>query len=321
MNPIKIEGTDLAMLPIALGTADYGTGVSREQSFRMMDQFVEGGGSVIDSARVYADWLPDGHGMSEKTVGDWLKTSGKRKQILLSTKGAHPRLSAMDVPRMSPQDIAADLEESLTALGVDEIDLYWLHRDDRSRPVGEILETLNQLKRDGKIRHFGCSNWRSDRIEEAAAYARIQGLTGFAASQIQWNLGQINEEAILDPTMVIMDETEQHFHRETGMALFAFTSQARGFFQKMEAGGVESLRESTRSAYYNEINLGRLRRAVELSRQLSVSISVIVLSYLTSQPFPVIPVIGSQTPQQVNDALAAVEVRLTPAMVKYLEEG
>ncbi|MBW7460379.1 aldo/keto reductase, partial [Paenibacillus sepulcri] len=254
-------------------------------------------------------------------IGAWLKASGKRQQIQISTKGAHPDLSTMNISRLSPRDIVSDLDESLAALGVDEIDLYWLHRDERNRPAGEILETLNRLVREGKIRYFGCSNWRSDRIEEANAYAKDKGIQAFFASQIQWSLAEVNEEAIGDRTMVVMDRAELNFHKRSEMALFAFTSQAKGFFPKMAAGGAESLRDSTKQTYYNEINLGRLARALELSGQLSVPVSAIVLAYLISQPFPVIPVIGSHTQTQIEEALQAAEVRLTPQMVKYLEEG
>jgi aryl-alcohol dehydrogenase-like predicted oxidoreductase len=316
---INISGTDLNFTPLALGTADFGSSISEELSFRMLDRFVEGGGHWIDTARVYADWVPGGHGKSEITVGNWLRKSGLREKVLISTKGAHPDLSTMNVSRLTRRDISSDVEESLNCLGVDTIDLYWLHRDDVNLPVSAIINTLNDLVTEGKIRYFGCSNWLPYRIREAAEYAEANGLHTFVASQIQWSLAEMNEEAHLDPTTVFMDKPGLEFYKQTGMPVFAFTSQAKGFFQKLHAGGPDSLKGAVKDAYYNEVNRGRLERAVEISRQLNISISSVVLSYLISQPFPVIPVIGSSSLEQVEEALEVLGVRLSPEHVAYLE--
>ncbi|QWU16850.1 Predicted oxidoreductase [Paenibacillus sophorae] len=321
MKLAAMPGTDLTFKPLALGTAEFGSAVSEEESFRIMDRFVEAGGSWIDTARVYADWLADGHGKSEITVGKWLEKSGLRERVLISTKGGHPRLESMNVSRLSEAEIRSDAEESLRWLGVDTIDIYWLHRDDESIPVMEVLRPLNRLVKEGKIRYFGCSNWRPYRIREAAAAAAAHGVQTFSASQIQWSLADTNEGSIEDTTTVEMDKEGYEFHAQTGLSLFAFTPQAKGFFQKLHAGGPDSLKAAVRNIYYNEVNLGRMERVAELSGQLNVSISSIVLSYLISQPFTVIPVIGTSSFGQIEEALESLEVRLTPSQVKYLEQG
>lgn len=321
MNLTTMPGTNLKFTPLALGTADFGSTISEEQSFRLIDRFVAGGGIWIDTARVYADWVPDGHGKSEITLGNWLKKSGLRNQVLISTKGAHPVLTTMDVPRLSNEDIISDVEESLSCLGVDTIDMYWLHRDDINRPVSDIINSLNALVKDGKIRYFGCSNWFPNRIREASEYAANNGLHSFVASQIQWSLADINPEAIADPTTVIMNKASLEFYKETGLPVFAFTSQAKGFFQKLNAGGIQSLKDSVKDTYYNEANKGRLERALEVSKQLNISISSVVLSYLISQSFLVVPVIGNSSIEQLEEALEVLGVSLSPELVDYLEHG
>lgn len=321
MKLTTMPGTNLNFTSLALGTADFGSTIPEELSLRIIDRFVEGGGNWIDTARVYADWLPGGHGKSERTVGNWLRKSGLRKKVLISTKGAHPDLATMNVPRLTCQDIRYDVEESLNCLGVDTIDLYWLHRDDVNRPVSDIINILNKLVREGKIRYFGCSNWLPNRIREAAEYAKNNGLHTFVASQIQWSLADINKVAASDPTTVAMDKAGHEFYKETGLTVFAFTSQAKGFFQKLHVGGIKSLKDAVKDTYFSEANRGRMERAVEVSEELNISISSVVLGYLISQPFPVVPIIGSNSLEQVEDALKVLGVSLSPDQVYYLEHG
>ena len=142
----------------------------------MLDQFLELGGTFIDTASVCANWLPGPESISEKTIGEWLSSSGKRSGGA-GDESAHPDLRTMHVASVARR-IVSDLDSSLRNLRTDVIDLYWLHRDDVRRPVGEILETLNEQVQAGKIRYFGCSNWTAQRIREAQdhAAARLAGL-------------------------------------------------------------------------------------------------------------------------------------------------
>ena len=136
--------------------------------------------------------------MSEKTIGRWMKARGNRNSVILATKGAHPDLSAMHIPRLSRSDITKDLEESLKYLGVDHIDLYWLHRDDPNRDVCEIIETMDALVNSGKIRYYGLSNWKLPRLEEALAYAQGKGIARPSGSQILWSLAEPNADVFKD---------------------------------------------------------------------------------------------------------------------------
>ena len=158
MNHLTIPGTDLLVSPVCLGSGPFGTAVKPTDAFAMLDAFVERGGNFLDTARIYADWIPGGQNASEKTLGAWLQANGLRNRIVLATKGAHPDLKTMHISRLSPEDIAADVAASLHYLQTDRIDLYWLHRDDTALPVGEIVDALNQQAQAGRIRYYGCSN-------------------------------------------------------------------------------------------------------------------------------------------------------------------
>src|SRR5215469_8764514 len=167
MRYCTIPGSDLRPSVIGLGALPFGASLPQETAFSLMDAFVEAGGTCIDTALVYGEWLPGGKGLSERTVGAWITARQHRDGLILSTKGGHPRLTTMQTPRLSDAELSSDLDESLRNLQTDYIDVYWLHRDDPNRPVAEILATAQRQVQAGKIRAFGCSNWRVERIQAA----------------------------------------------------------------------------------------------------------------------------------------------------------
>ncbi len=319
MRTATLPSTDLDVSAICLGTSDIGSKIERRRSFRMLDQFLELGGTFIDTASVYANWLPGPESISEKTIGEWLSSSGKRDRVVLATKGAHPDLRTMHVSRLSRAEIVSDLDSSLRNLRTDVIDLYWLHRDDVRRPVGEILETLNEQVQAGKIRYFGCSNWTAQRIREAQDHAAAHGLQGFAGDQMMWSLAVIDRSAIADTTIVGMDDELRRLHVTSGLAAIPYTSQANGLFQKMAAGVAGRMSPNQQAVYASPENQARFERVMALARELSTTVTAIVLGYLQAQPFTTVPIVGCQSPQQLADSAAAGDVLLTPEQAAYLE--
>jgi aryl-alcohol dehydrogenase-like predicted oxidoreductase len=187
--------------------------------------------------------------------------------------------------------------------------------------VGEIIETLHDQVVAGKIRYYGCSNWRAPRIAAAQAYAREHGFTGFVADQMQWSLAQPAPGTNSDPTMVTMDEELYHYHRDAGMAAVPYSSQAGGFFQKIGAGQKERLSHGARRRYDHVVNRQRMARIEELRSETGLSITQLALGYLLSQPFPTIPIVGCKTRAHLLDSLSAADVSLAPGQVAYLEGG
>lgn len=319
MRSVTITGTELTVSSICLGAADIGSKIDRETSFRLLDLFVDLGGSFIDTASVYADWRPGPRSCSEKTIGEWLERSGKRERVVIASKGAHPHLDAMHIPRLSRADILHDVEASLRNLRTDMIDVYWLHRDDPARPVGAILDVLDELVRAGKIRCYGCSNWSAARIAEAQAYAAERGMDGFCADQMRWSPAVVEWKHVDDKTTVAMDDALYDHHVRTGMAAVPYSSQAGGLFQKMAEGRVEQMPSGQWRMYGSCENRARYVRIRELAERLSASITGIVLGYMQSHPFVVTPIVGCQSPAQLEDSLGACDVRLTAAEVAFLE--
>jgi aryl-alcohol dehydrogenase-like predicted oxidoreductase len=311
---------DLRPSVLCLGGALFGSSVDRTLAFDFLDLFFERGGNFLDTARVYGAWLPDGLGISETIIGEWLQARGVREKVVLATKGGHPDLSSMHISRLSRQQILADLEASLRSLRTEYIDLYWLHRDDPQRPVAELLEPLNTLVKEGKIRAFGCSNWQHERVAEAIDYAQTQGIAGFVGNQLMWSLARPNTEALQDPTMAVMDAQTFALHQRTGLFVAAYSSQARGFFQKVSHNPA-SLSADQQALYQNEENTKRLHRLQKAAQDLSLSPFALALAYLINQPILTFPIIGGSRLEHVLESIPAGDVDVSAEVIQYLDQG
>ena len=297
--------SDLPVSPVGLGTAFFGTQLPEGDALAQLDRYAEVG-NLIDTARVYGDWENGIRGRSERIIGKWLSGRGGRDRIVISSKGAHPRLDRMDVPRLAPDEIQGDLESSLRALNTEYIDLYFLHRDDPDRPVGEILEGLEAHRKAGRIRYYGCSNWKLPRIIEARRYAQAHGLSGFVCNQLMWSLAVPNALNIGDKTLVGMDRETYAFHRETGMAAMAYMSIAGGYFAHLEKG---DLREAAREKYDVPVNATLYERLRSLSAEYGVSLADLSLLYFATAPFPAVALASFSRPGQLEQCLALMVER------------
>jgi aryl-alcohol dehydrogenase-like predicted oxidoreductase len=319
MNKKLIPNTDLKPSAICLGGAHLGAAIDEESAFKLLDAFYDMGGNFIDTANVYGRWMPGGESLSERTIGKWIKNKGIRDDIVLTTKGAHPGLSTMDVQRLSAEEIRGDLEESLNNLNADVIDLYWIHRDDESRDVEEIIRTLESFVSEGKIRYYACSNWSAERIEKAYDYAREQGATGFVANQMMWSLAVPNTQAIFDKNMKRMTDEMKELHLKTGMAAIPYSAQANGYFSMLDSMKITDIPQDVLDKYNNDINLSRYKKIKELTMKYDTTIPAIILSYIINQPFVAIPTAGFENFEQMQNLLRDVDLELSSEDIKYLE--
>ncbi len=293
---------------IALGTALFGSDIPEDEAFAIMDAYAECGGNVLDSAHMYANWLPDGAGKSETTIGRWLRQA-KPEPMLIATKGAEKC--------MTRDGIRRQLQESLGRLGLDKIDFYWLHRDNRNVPAGEILEWLNELVGEGWFPAFGCSNWRVPRIAEAREYAAAHHLQGFSASQIGFSLAVANPEITELIDQVFMDRETLDFHRREDFPVVAYTSQAGGFFSgKYTPDGPAtgcSPNPNTVRLFHTHDNCARLAACHRLAAEKGCSPNQICLAWLLHQPFATVAIVGANRVERVNDSCGAADISLSAA--------
>lgn len=318
MKKNKVSNTDLECSAIVLGSVEMGSSLSEKESYRLLDMYVDSGGNMVDTAEVYGHWMPSFNSSSETVIGKWMRERKNRSQLLVTTKGGHQKLTEMLVQRVTPEAIKADLDGSLERLQVETIDLYWLHRDDPSRPVGEIVETLNEQVKAGKIKYFGCSNWVTERMFEAFTYAKEHGLQSFCASQVWWSLAAIDRSKVSDPNLAFMDEHMYQYYKTSQTSVFGYSSQAKGLFTKMDSIANGGRGIEIPDFYQLPENTTRYRKIKTLADELSVSINQIVLSYLSSQSFPSFPIVGCRTPDQLRDSLHSSQIYLTAEQLTFL---
>ena len=317
MRYVNIARLEKPISVIGLGTATrVFTPETYERAAALLDRFLEAGGNCIDTAHIY------GFGNSEKTLGRWFKESGRRSEIILITKGCHPAVDPQNLfgkpwePRLTPEALRADLSESLERLQTDYVDLYLLHRDDEAMPVGPLVEALNQEQTRGRVRAFGASNWRVERIAEANEYAEQHGMNGFVISSPGLSLAR--PVKMYYPGTLFADDATRQWHRAYQFPLLAWASLAAGFMSgKFKPDDPSD--DYVTQVYYSEENFERLRRAQELGTRKNATLLQIGLTYVLHQAFPVVALIGPTTVSNLNSALGAVNVELTLEEMQFLD--
>ncbi len=319
MRVLDLPKTDLRVSPIALGTGDLGAGIPLPESLALLDAYVEAGGNFIDTAHVYSNWISGTQSSSEKTLGQWMKDRDNRDRLIIATKGAHPALATMNIPRMSRAHLEQDTSESRDYLQTEVIDLYWLHRDAPDVPVGEIVDLLDEQVEAGTIRYFGFSNWTVARMQAALDYSAAHDRASFVANQPWWSLAELNDANRLDRTVIPLTADMLEFHKNSGMAIIPFSSQAHGFFSNLDTTGIDGVSANKRRLFENPTNLRRLERIRALAKRYTTDVAAVVLAYLLRQSLTVIPVIGPKNVSQLQSSLKALDVPLTPDDLTYLE--
>lgn len=314
----SLPGIDKPISRLVQGTIMIGSD-QLEESFALLDGIFGLGCTTFDTAHVY------GNGDNERTFGLWLNARGLRDKVVLIGKGAHHNA---DRARVTPFDITSDIHDSLARFKTDYIDLYLLHRDDPSVPVGPIVEVLNEHLRAGRIHAFGGSNWSHDRIRAANDYAAEHGLTPFVASSPNFSLAD-QIKAPWSGCITISGEEgrgAREWYARENIALFTWSSLAGGFFSgRFRRDNLDSFDDYFGKlcveCYCNEDNFLRLDRAEALAAQKSLSLPQIALAYVMSQPLNIFALTGCATVEEYAANAAALEVRLTQEEIELLEHG
>ena len=307
MKQTTIPGVKKAISKLFLGSMVFSPD-RMDFSFSMLNQFFDAGGNAIDTAHGY------GGGGSEIVIGTWMTMRNNRSDVFVLDKGGHPN-GRVPRPRLSPEELERDIRESLTRLRTDYIDLYVLHRDDPGIPVGTIIDFLNQEIGAGRLRAIGASNWEHQRIQQANDYAIEHGLKGFVASSSNLSLA-VPMEPMWAGVLSVSQEA-WNWHRAKQFPLMPWSSQAGGFFSGAFTPENRENENMVR-VYYNNDNFERLNRAQALGEQNGASAIQIVLAYVLHQPFPIFPLIGPRTPDELTSSLGGVEIELSDEQMCWL---
>lgn len=309
MHYSTIPGIAKPVSRLILGTMII-SAQEKERSFALLDAVFEMGGNALDTAHIYAG------GNSERGIGQWMRARGNREQVVIISKGCHHNA---DRKRVTPFDLAADLHDSLARLQTDYVDVYLLHRDDPSLPVGPIVEAFNEHWRAGRIRAFGGSNWTHERIQAANDYAAAHGLQPFTASSPNYGLA----EQVLDPWgpgCVTLSGPQnaavRAWYQDSQMPVLAYSSLGRGFFSgRITPANFDETRgaldKACLTAYCHDVNFRRLERAMVLAEERGATVPQIALAYILRSPLNIFPLIGAATGEEFAQNLAALDLALS----------
>jgi len=311
MKHITLPATDLKVSPLAYGTASFDGKFPIADGLKLFAQYVEAGGNFVDTAHCYCFWEDGESGASERFVRAAIGEFG-RENLVIATKGGHIGMNGYPRPDafMAPDLVARDLEESLERLGLSQVDIYYLHRDDPRMSVAEIIDSLNEHVASGKTRYLGASNWSVERYLAANAYAAEKGLHPFAILQNQWSLACPPPGDLTSPGAIrYIEDSELEPLAVNHIPVAVFSPTANGYFATNgERGGHYERLESRR----------RLIAVQSLAKERGATPNQIALAYLLNQPFPVFPILGTRNPDHLEDAFGASEIKLNPEEVRLL---
>lgn len=305
----------LIVSPLALGTMTFGMerwGSSDETSKAIFNAFVDAGGNFIDTADTYSK------GYSEELIGTFVTERELRDQLVLATKFTWNAIPGVPVTSgNSRKNIYRALEGSLKRLKTDYIDLYWLHHWDLVTPAEEVLQTLGDLVRAGKIRYFGFSNVPAWYVAEAATLARAYGVPGPTALQLEYSLVERGIER---------EHVGAALH--LGLGITPWSPLAFGFltgkYQRENTKANEQDRLSGPNAFgdskFTDHNWAVLGALEEVATQLDRSLAQVALAWASAQPGITSPILGVSKIEQLHDNLASLEVRFTPEQLQILNE-
>ncbi len=314
MKKIRItgwkDGKEIAIEPsnLFLGSADFLRPDNMEQVEQMFDAYLAAGGNALDTAEHYR--------YSEPAIGAWIEKTGRRDDFVIFTKGCHPKREARDVKRVNAACIREDIEHSLETMHTDHVEMFALHRDDPTIPVGEIMEELNAQIEAGHIYAAGVSNWELPRIIEAQAYAQEHGLHPLSFNSP--NLSLAKPMGPRWPGCVSANDEMVAYHKETGLPLVSWSSQAGGFFSgRFTRDHCDD--EEIRSCFYNDENWTRYDRCIELAEAKGATPIQMALAWVLNQPFHIAAVIGPERIEELENSIEGSAIELTPAEVAYLD--
>jgi aryl-alcohol dehydrogenase-like predicted oxidoreductase len=315
MEYVRFGSTGMKVSRICLGCMSYGGPTERwpwaldeEASRPFIQRALELGINFFDTANVYSN------GRSEEIVGKALRDFASRDEVVIATKVYFPMSTKPNDGGLSRKHILSSIDASLKRLGTDYVDLYQIHRWDYDTPIEETLQALNDVVRMGKVRYIGGSAMFAWQFAKALFTADLHGLTRFASMQPHYNLIYREEER--EMLRLCLDQQ---------IAVIPYSPVAKGLLtRKPNKERNETLRAQTDAigkALYKEEDLAIAQRVYEVAEKRSVPMAQVAIAWMLSKPVVTAPIIGATKPHHLDDAVAAISLKLTPQEIQQLEES
>ena len=316
MEYVNLGKTGMKVSRLCLGMMSYGSKTWREWILDEEDakpfikRALDAGINFFDTADVYS------LGESERVTGNLLKSLGvKRENIIVATKVNGQMSDDINDKGLSRKHLMDSIDKSLQRLQMDYVDLYQIHRWDYEVPIEETLEALNDIVRAGKARYIGASSMFGWQFAKALNTSEKHGWTPFISMQNHYNLAYREEEREMIPLCV-----------DRGIGLIPWSPMARGFFagNRKRGGGGETARANSdpfaNGLYFREEDFDVADRAAEVAKERGVTASQMALAWILSKPYVHSPIIGATKMDHLDQAIAALDIKLSDDEIKRLEE-
>lgn len=321
MQYIKLGNTDVTVSIFPIGGMKFGTALNRETVFSLLDTYKEQGGNFIDTANMYAFWLSDdpndNGGESETVIGEWLRSRGDRDSMVITSKVGNVTNRRMleEGPCLKTDYMIQECERSLQRLGIEQIDLYYAHTDDRTTPVEEVMTTFDKLQRQGKIKHIGASNWRSWRLEQARNFCRENNTAFFCCTQQKHSYFQTfyGTQGLWDHPYSNHDF--QDYCKTFNLTMFGWEPLLAGMYLPGKELG------TCKYDYRTPNNRRRFTVLEEIAKETGATYMQIVLAWMFQSDPPIFPVVAADTDDQLIEDMNAADLILDKSHMKRLNEA
>jgi aryl-alcohol dehydrogenase-like predicted oxidoreductase len=310
-NTLGLSGIEVPAF--AFGGNVFGWTIDENTSFQLLDALMAAGLNFIDTADVYSRWVPGNQGgESETIIGNWLKKSGGRDQVIIATKVGSEM--GYNKKGLSKTWIKQAVEDSLKRLQTDYIDLYQTHYDDPETPMEETLSAYQELVTEGKVRAIGTSNMSAQRIAVALKTSKEHGFPAYQTVQPLYNLyDRESYEKELEPLC-----------QEHNLGVISYYSLASGFLTgkyRSEADFSKSQRGKGVSKYLDDRGFKILKALDEVSLELNATPSAVSLAWLINRPGITAPIASATSLEQLKDIIKATELELNADIIHRLNEA
>jgi len=312
MKQRRLGNSGLEVAPLAFGGNVFDWTVDEPTAFQLLDTFVSAGFNLVDTADVYGKWVPGNKGgESEEVIGNWVKRTGRRQELLIATK-VGVEMSA-GRKGLSKKHILRSADESLRRLQTDYIDLYQSHEDDPATPLEETLEAYDELIKQGKVRAIGASNYSAERLKEALNVSKSLGLPRYESLQPLYNL---YDRAVYE------NELEPLCEREN-LAVIPYFSLGAGFLTgkyRSEADLAKRARAGTVKKYLNERGFRILNALDQVAAKFNSTPARVALAWLIARPSITAPIASATNLEQLNDLIEATKLELDQESIELLNQ-
>ena len=309
MEKRQLGNSGIEVAPLALGGNVFGWTIDEQTSFKILNAFTDAGFNLIDTADVYSRWNAGNiGGESETIIGNWMKQRGNRDKVIVATKVGSDMGEGKTLKK---NYIFKAVDASLKRLQTDHVDIYQSHFDDLSTQVEEIIDAFSELIKQGKVRAIGASNLSAERLKESVEYSERAGLPRYETLQPLYNL--YNRE--------VFEKEYQPYCLEKNISVINYYSLASGFLTgkyRSENDLSKSARGGGNKKYLNEHGFKILKAVDEVAEHYNTTPATVSLAWLMAQPTIAAPIASATSAQQLNDLVAAVDLKLDKDALEQL---